>query len=172
MIYCPPNPIHQNEKQHSASNTLGELPEWDLSDLYENLESGQLRTDLQLSIDNAIAFEQKYKSHLDGMLIEPSGADQLAQALKDYEALQDLLGKLMSYAGLLYAGNSNDPTIVKFFGDTQDKITSASTHLLFFELELNRFEEDRLEKAMQSSQALAYYRPVVDRSSAGQTLPA
>ena len=159
MAKFPPNPFHESEKQHSADGTLGELPEWDLSDLYENLDSDKLKSDLQLSIDSAIAFEQKYKSLLDGMLDEASGADQLAQALKDYEALQDLLGKLMSYAGLLYAGNSNDPAIVKFFGDTQDKITSASTHMLFFELELNRLDEDRLERAIQSSSALTYYRP-------------
>ena len=151
--------FHENENQHSAIDTLGELPEWDLSDLYENLESEKLKSDLQLSIDNAIVFEQNYKTRLDALLDEASGADQLAQALKEYESLQDLLGKLMSYAGLLYAGNSNDPASVKFFGDTQDKITSASTHLLFFELELNRLEEGRLEKAIQSSQMLSHYSP-------------
>ena len=151
--------VLENENQHSAGDALSKLPEWDLSDLYENLDSDKLNSDLQLSIDSAIEFEKKYKSQLDGMLNEATGADQLAQALKDYESLQDLLGKLMSYAGLLYAGNSNDAAIVKFFGDTQDKITSASTHLLFFELELNRLAEDRLEMAMQSSKKLAHYRP-------------
>ena len=148
-----------SENQQTAENQLGDLPEWNLSDLYDGLDSDALKTDLRLSMENSAAFEKNFKSKLGPMLQTATGADGLAKALKDYEDLQDLLGKIMSYAGLLYAGNSNDPERAKFFGDMQEKITAASTHLLFFELELNRVDENVLEKAMKNSPALAHYRP-------------
>ncbi len=148
---------NKNKKPDGKDHDI--LPEWDLSDLYDGLNSKKLKSDLQLSMKSAVAFERKYKSRLASLLKEKNGGDRLAKALKEYESLQDLLGRIMSYAGLLYAGNSNDTERAKFFGDAQEKITSASTHLLFFELELNRLEEDLLENAIKKSSALAHYRP-------------
>ena len=54
-------------------------------------------------------------------------AKPLASAEFDLkEALEDVLGRVISYAGLLYAGNSTDPKIGKFYGDMQERITAAS----------------------------------------------
>ena len=64
----------------------------------------------------------------------------------------------MSYAGLIHAGNTVDPARAKFYGDVQERITAASTHLLFFTLELNRLDDAKLEAAMQDP-ALGHYRP-------------
>ena len=66
-------------------------------------------------------------------------------AVKGYEALQDLLGRIMAYAGLVYAGNTTDPACAKFYGDAQEKITAYSTDLLFFQLELNRINDALVE---------------------------
>src|SRR4029078_9937968 len=71
------------------------------------------------------------------------------------------LGRLISYAGLLYAGNTTDPAIAKFYGDMQESITAASLHLLFFQLELNRIEDSALEAAM-TDPALGHYRPWIE----------
>ena len=38
----------------------------------------------------------------------------------------------MSYASLMYAGNTTDPARAKFYGDVQERITAASLHLLVF----------------------------------------
>ena len=46
----------------------------------------------------------------------------------------------------------------KFYGDVQERITGASTHLLFFVLELNRLDDARLEAAMAYLNS-AHYRP-------------
>ena len=80
------------------------------------------------------------------------------EAVKRYEALDDLLGRLISYAGLVHAGNTVDPARAKFYADVQERITAASTHLLFFVLELNRLDDAKLEAAMQD-RALGHYRP-------------
>ena len=68
------------------------------------------------------------------------------------------MGRLGSYAGLVHAGNTVDPARTKFYGDVQERMTAASTHLLFFTLELNRIDDALLEAAM-ADPALGHYRP-------------
>ena len=89
-----------------------------------------------------------------------SGAD-LAEALKAYEAISDLLGRTGSYAQLYYVGDTTDAARGKFYGDVSSKHTDISTQLLFFELELNRIDDAALEKAMQVP-ALNHYRPWIE----------
>ena len=60
--------------------------------------------------------------------------------------------------GLVHAQNTVDPVRAKFYGDVQERLTGASTHLLFFVLELNRLDDDKLEAAMADPE-LGYYRP-------------
>jgi oligoendopeptidase F len=91
----------------------------------------------------------------------PDGGAKLAAALKRYEAIDDMIGRIMSFAGLTYAGNTTDPARAKFYGDMQERITAASLHLLFFELELNRVDDAALERAM-SDPALGHYRPWIE----------
>ena len=111
---------------------IGALPEWDLTDLYSSLNAPEVKRDLEKSESECLEFERAYK----GKLAAPaSGSDvggALAAAVKRYEAINELLGRLMSYAGLLQAGNTADPVIAKFYGDMQERITAASSHLLFF----------------------------------------
>ena len=45
----------------------------------------------------------------------------LGKALRQYEALEELVGRLVSYAGLVYAGNTSDPQRAKLYGDIQEK---------------------------------------------------
>ena len=91
--------------------------------------------------------------------------------MRRYEAIEDVLGRLISYAGLLYAGNTTDPAIAKFYGDMQERITAASLHLLFFTLELNRLDDAVLDSGDGRSGARPL--PAVDRGHPqGQALPA
>src|SRR5262249_323390 len=135
------------------------LPEWDLSDLYPALDSAEVKQDLDRIQPECRAFEDAYKGRLAALAGE--GGAALAEAVKRYEALDDLLGRLISYAGLVYSGNTTDPARTKFYGDVQDRITTASTHTLFFTLELNRIDDAVLERAMQDP-ALGHYRPWID----------
>jgi oligoendopeptidase F len=83
---------------------------------------------------------------------------RLAEAVRRYEMIDDQIGRLVSYAGLIYAGDTSDPKRTKFFGDVQERITTSSSHLLFFTLELNRIDEAALQAAMRQG-PLAHYRP-------------
>jgi oligoendopeptidase F len=140
---------------------LGALPEWNLADLYAGLDDPQVKRDLDRGAAESLAFEQAYKGKLAALAEGPAAGAALAEAVKRYEALDDLLGRLTSYAGLLHAGDTVDPTRAKFYADVQERVTAASTHLLFFTLELNRLDDAKLEAAMQDG-ALAHYRPWIE----------
>jgi oligoendopeptidase F len=145
-----------------AKATVSEsLPEWDLTDLYRAPDAPELLADLAKSDAESIAFESRWKGKLEAIAREPGGGAKLAEAVREYEGLDELLGRIISYAGLLYAGDTTDPVRAKFYGDVQDKITAASVHLLFFTLELNRIDDAVLAQA-QKAPALAHYAPWIE----------
>ena len=136
----------------------GELPEWNLGDLYKAPDSPELKADLARGEANSAAFEERYKGKLQALATGEDAGKALAEAVVAFEALEDLLGRIISYAGLLHAGDTSDPARSKFFGDVQEKITTASSHLLFFQLELNRIDDTLIEAAM-AEPAFGHYRP-------------
>jgi oligoendopeptidase F len=141
----------------------GGLPEWNLSDLYSAIDAPQVGRDLDRMDAECIAFEQDYKGKLAEETAKEGGGAWLAGAVQRYEAIDDLAGRLGSYAGLIHAGDSVDPAIAKFYGDVSERITAASVHLLFFALELNRVEDAVIERAMQTPE-LRHYRPWIEDS--------
>ena len=140
---------------------LGVLPEWNLADLYAGIDDPQVKRDLDRGAAESLAFEEAFKGKLAALVERSDAGSQLVAAVKRYEALDDLLGRLTSYAGLLHAGDTVDPARAKFYADVQERVTAASTHLLFFTLELNRLDDAKLEAAMQDP-ALAHYRPWIE----------
>ena len=144
--------------QDSAGQDLGALPQWRLDDLYEGMDSPRFAADLQRAAAEARNFATTYQGKLVELAKGPHAGELLCEAVRAYEALQDLMGRIMSYASLLYAGDTSDVARAKFFGDAQEKVTALAGELLFFELELNRLDDALLDAAMQNS-ALAHYRP-------------
>lgn len=147
----------------AAKSATGKLPEWNLADLYASITAPEIARDLDKIDADCAAFEAAYKGRLAEETAKPNGGAWLAEAVRSYEAIDDLAGRLGSYAGLIHAGNTVDPAISKFYGDVSERITAASVHLLFFALELNRIEDDVIERAMQSPE-LGHYRPWIEDS--------
>jgi oligoendopeptidase F len=142
----------------ASAKALGALPEWNLADLYPALDAPEIKHDLLRVEEDSAAFEQDYKGKLAEMAAGPDAGRALASAVQHYEVLDELMGRLISYAGLVHAGNTTDPVRSKFYGDVQERLTASSLHLLFFTLELNRIDDAVLEAAMQHP-ALGHYRP-------------
>jgi len=140
---------------------LDALPEWNLNDLYPGLDSPEIKRDLEHADSDCVAFEKEFKGKLAQLAAGDGAGRALADAIRRYEAIDDRLGRLMSYASLVYAGNTTDPLHAKFYGDVQERITAASLHLLFFTLELNRVDDVQLENAMRDP-ALGHYRPWIE----------
>ncbi len=144
-------------KAADLGQILGPLPEWDLSDLYAGLDDPKFSTDLTRAEEECRQFSETYA----GRIAAWPRAGRLRQARGGglaYERIEDLLGKLMSFAGLVYSGDTTDETRAKFYGDTRERLTNASGDLLFFGLELNRVDDEVLDKA-RAEPPLSHYAP-------------
>lgn len=140
---------------------LGLLPQWDLTDLYGGLDAPELKADIERAAAECAAFEAEYKGTLEKRVTGDAAGPEMAVAVARYEQIEDLLGRIYSYAGLVYAGDTTDPVRAKFYGDVQEKLTDASTHLLFFTLELNRLDDAAMDAAL-TVPAFGKYRPWIE----------
>ena len=132
---------------------LGDLPEWDLSDLYASTGDPALAADLESAARDAAAFEKDFKGRVTAL--DGTG---LAGAIARYEALQETMGRIGSYAQLLYAGNMSDAAIGQFQQGIGEKINDISGRLIFFGLELNRIEDAAMAGLLEH-EGVARYRP-------------
>ncbi len=138
-----------------ASTTAAgvELPRWDLSDLFPGPDSTELKSALAVVLDEVRAFAAAHR----GTLAALDGA-RLGAAVAEYERLQDLIGRIGSYAQLLYAGDMSDPEIARFYQTIQERLTDISSELLFFTLELNRIDDAALAEKLNAPE-LARFAP-------------
>ena len=137
---------------------VGMLPGWDLNDLYPGPESSELKQDLAAVRASAEAFESRYA----GRLAEIDGSG-LGDAIAEYEAIEEILGRVMSYASLMHAGAVDDPEVGRFFQTMHEAITDIWAHVLFFTLELNRLDDDTLAAKMGTPGAAHYASWVRDQ---------
>src|SRR5882724_6030268 len=132
---------------------LGELPTWNLGDLYSSPSGTDLDVDLKRAAADAEAFARDYEgkiASLDGKV--------LGAAVTRYEALQDLMGRIGSYASLYYAQNMADPERGRFSQNVSEALTDIGAKLVFFRLEINKLEDVDLA-AKQRDPVLAKYAP-------------
>jgi oligoendopeptidase F len=138
-----------------AKPDLGPMPVWDLRDLYPGPQSPEIDGDLKAAAAGAKAIKERYEGKLAALAKE--GAP-FGEAIAAYERLNDTLGKLGSYAGLLYASDRSNPEHARFYGNVQEQLTAITTDLLFFELEINRMDDAELAQAL-TDPAVARYKP-------------
>ena len=141
---------------------LGELPVWDLTDLYHSPEAQALKDDLDRCESEAAALQGRCKGQLAAM----EGA-ALAGVLADYETLQESLARVMSYAQLVYSGDMSDPEIARFYQSMQERATTISAGLVFFTLELNLISDKALSEKYTAPE-LARYRPWINDQRANR----
>lgn len=133
------------------------LPLWDLSDLYTAMDCPKLKRDYDRLEKLAKKFAKNYKGKLGAL-----SAQEILNSVTEYEVMEEIMGRIMSYAGLLHAGDVIDGEISKFYQSCHEKITEISTKLLFYTLEINRLEETQIDKWLGQSTPLARYRPWFD----------
>jgi oligoendopeptidase F len=150
--------VRQAPGSRAAAPDLGALPEWRLDDLYSSMDSPAFSADSQRAAEEAKDFAKTYRGQLEAIAKSAAAGEKLGAAVRRYEAIQDLVGRIMSYAGLVYAGDTSDPARAKFYGDAQEKVTALAGDLLFFELELNRLDDSLIDAAMADPRA-GHYRP-------------
>jgi oligoendopeptidase F len=130
-----------------------ELPSWDLSDLYPGLDSAALAGDLDRAETRAREFARGHAGRL-----AAASARGLAAAIGEYEAIEEVLARAMSYAQLQFSGDGTSPEIGQAYQSVSERVTAISSHLIFFTLELNRLDDAVLERLL-ADPALARWRP-------------
>ena len=131
----------------------GALPSWDLADLYSGPDSPAIAADLSRTEAEARVFATDYE----GRLAALPGAE-LARAMARFEAIDETLGRVMSYAQLLFSADSTSPEAGQFYQRMMERVTDISSLTLFFRLELNKIDDDVLE-AKYADAAFARWRP-------------
>ncbi|MEQ8902632.1 MAG: M3 family oligoendopeptidase [Roseovarius sp.] len=142
----------------SGDKNLGDLPEWDLSDLYAGEDAPELQRDLDWLQTACAEFAADYEGKLDSL-----DAAGLLECLHRDEAISRTAGRIMSFAGLRYYQLTTDGGRAKFLSDCQEKVTNYTTPLVFFSLELNRLDEGALKAMYAENADLARYAPVIRR---------
>ena len=150
-------PVRDANASRGAKD-LGDLPEWDLSDLYTSEDAPELKRDLDWLEQACASFAADYE----GKLATLDAKGMLDCVLRN-ERISSVAGRIMSFAGLRYYQMTIDATRAKFMSDCQEKITNFTTPLVFFTLELNRLEDDHVAALFAANAELARYKPVFDR---------
>ena len=145
----------------AGGEPLGNLPDWDLSDLYAGEDAPELDRDWAWLEKACAEFASDYEGKLAGL-----DAAGLLECVLRYERIDSVGGRIMSFAGLRYYQNTTDADRAKFMADAQDRITTYTTPLVFFSLEVNRIEDDILAAHFEANSDLARYEPIFDRMRA------
>jgi oligoendopeptidase F len=127
------------------------LPEWDLGDLYPGTDSAALKQDLAAAEKAATGFHKSYF----GKVGKLSGA-ALGKAVAKYEAIDERLSRIMSYAQLVHAGDVADPEIGRFYQTNQEAATAIASRLVFFTLELNLISDKELKAKLKDPKLAVY----------------
>jgi oligoendopeptidase F len=153
-----PNPVF--DANATGGKELGDLPEWDLSDLYTAPDAAELDADMQWLEAECASFAQDYEGKLATL-----NASEMLRCIERDEKISQVAGRIMSYAYLRYDQATTDSERAKFLSDCQGEITDFSTALVFFSLEFNRIEDAKYE-ALFADEKLSRYKPVFDRMRA------
>ena len=148
----------QNLKEQSQ---LGEMPEWDLSDLYSSASAKEIVKDLKSVEQLSESFASKYENKLSTL-----SATEMLICLMSQEKITGLMGRLMSFAALRYYQMTTDVSRTKLLSDIQDKITQLSAKIIFFSLEFNTLDESHLNDMLNENSELRRYRTAFDRMRA------
>jgi oligoendopeptidase F len=133
---------------------LKNLPKWDLTDFYQNINDKNIELDFKDLEQKAQKFSKNYKAKITKL-----SGDELYQAICDNEEIAEKFGKISSFAYLTYAADMMDEKNTAFYQNSSERIKSISKDLVFFELEINKISEENLKKRYNSSDKLKKYQP-------------
>ncbi len=145
-----------NKPVSAEDENIGPLPTWNLGDLYPGRDCPEFSADFDAVAADAEEFQKSYQGKVAGL-----DGDGLGEAVAGFERINEILGRILSYADLLFAGDKNDPEIAKFHQTATERANRISTGLVFFTLEINRIEDAVLKGMIAASPALARYAPWV-----------
>ncbi len=152
-------PMPTFDSEHSrGSSELGQLPDWNLNDLYTSTDAKELVNDLNWLEKECDRFAKDYEGKLQSL-----SADQMLNCVVRNEKISSVSGRIISYAGLRYYQKTTDADRAKFLSDMQEKVTIFTTKLVFFSLEINSLEDSFLKNLLKENIDLLRYKPIFEK---------
>ena len=145
------------DKADPGSSQIKNLPEWNLDDLYSSENDKNLTIDLKWLDKECTKFESDFKNKLSKL-----STQNFLKCILRYEKIQNISGRIMSFAGLRYYQSTTDPKRAKFLADMQDKITISSSKLVFFSLEINNIDNKKINSLLKEDVQLNRFKPIFD----------
>ncbi|WP_457650163.1 M3 family oligoendopeptidase [Profundibacter sp.] len=158
MFNAFPAPVFDTTSDTGSAGDFGDLPEWDLSDLYPAPDAPEFARDMEWLEKACADFAAEYEGKLADL-----DAAGLLKCVQEYEAISTTGGRLMSYAGLRYYQNTTDAERAQFMQNAQEKVTVFTAPLVFYSLEINRMEDDKLDAMLAENADLARYKPIFEQ---------
>ncbi len=120
---------------------------WDLSDLYESPNDPKLKSDTEGVIKKAETFNSTYRGR-----VAELDASEFAQMLREYEEIIQTLGKIGSFAHLIWSTNTEDPELGKLLQQANELSSEVSQKLVFSDVEWLKIEDEKANKLIQSDE--------------------
>jgi oligoendopeptidase F len=136
------------------SITGAEGVRWDLSDLYSGIDDPKIKDDLQDALFRAKAFESKYRGKINST---EANATVVLEAVRELESISEQVGKLISFAQLVFAADTSNPKNGAFLQYIQEQATEIKKNLLFFELEWIALPDDKVSNILED-RSLSHYK--------------
>src|SRR4051812_4542131 len=106
---------------------------WDLSDLYLGPDDPRLEGDMAEAKRRAASFEKTYRGKI--AALKPEDDNHLLLAVKELEALYEMMDKPLVYAMLLHSARTDEPRHGALLTRARQERTATNKHLIFFDLE-------------------------------------
>ena len=140
-------------KAARAKKSGAEGIRWDLSDLYSGLKDKKIQRDLNEVLKRSQAFEKKYRGKINSTKLTPK---TLVNAVQDLEQISEKIGKLLSFAYLVFATDTANPENGAFLQMVQEKSTEARKYLMFFELEWIKLSNKKVSSLLENKTLSPY----------------
>jgi oligoendopeptidase F len=131
---------------------------WDLSDLYDSIDDPALKNDKKKVISLADDFASDYKGK-----VAELDEEGMKKALEDYEELLEIIGKIGSYAHLIWSTNTNKPEYGKLMQEANELSSEIHQKLVFFDVEWLAVDDEQADKLIESEE-LSHYKHYLETS--------
>lgn len=132
--------------------------EWDLSDLYEAVDDPALQKDKEKVQKRAEQFASDYKGQ-----VATFDAQEMKEALKEYEQIMELLGKIGSYAQLIWSTETSNAQYGKLVQEANELSSEIQQQLVFFDVEWLDVADEQAETLIESK-TLSHYKHYLETS--------
>ena len=116
--------------------------DWNLKDLYKSPDSKKIGSDFTKLDSKSKKFNKKYRNRISNS----SSPKLIFESLVEIEKIYEGLGKISSYASLLFAADTDNEKYSKFYQNVSERSSDIRKNLIFYFLSWNKISEKRAKE--------------------------